>query len=217
MVDEINEKLIVEDSHFEYLRLQKGKLHDIADDRAKWHAAYEADLRATYLEIREHLPAHLPAHCGRVLDIGSGLGGIDVLISRHYGDQPFVTLLDGEDDPPQMHTHRQTFNDMNVARDFLTKNGVRSDRFAYCTPNARDFVAPHDLVLSFGSWCFHYPPNAYLPLLLSGGGLHMNSIVIIDVRNDRLDYEHQLAKSLDRIALIRRSAKFTRAAYRRRQ
>lgn len=211
MVHQVNGSLIVEDAHFEYLRLQKGRLDELSHDRARWHEEYERDIYRTYEEIRPHLPAI----CWGVLDIGSGLGGIDVLISRHYGDQPFVNLLDGEDDPPEMRKHRETFNSMKIARDFLVKNGVRSDRFGYYTPRARDFTKPYDLVVSFGSWCFHYEPDVYLPTLLAGGGLHMDSILIVDVRNDRLDYDQQLCHSLKCIGVIRRSAKFTRAVYRR--
>lgn len=209
----IDTNLIVEDSHFQYLRLQKGKLHDIANDRQRWLNAYRADLESTYQEIRPFLPAS----CWAMLDIGSGLGGIDVLVSRHYGDQPYVNLLDGEDDPPEMRLHRETFNDMKVARDFQVKNGVRSDRFGYLTTRASFIAKPYDLVMSFGSWCFHYEPDLYLPLLLGGGGLHSDSIIITDVRNDRADYDAQMFRALSCVAVIRRSAKFTRAVFRRRQ
>lgn len=202
--------IVVEDAHFEYLRLQKGKLHDLIGDRSKWLAAYEADLVNTYQEIREHLPQI----CWGMLDIGSGLGGIDALIYRHYGDHPYVNLLDGEDDPPEMKLHRETFNSMRVARDFLIKNGVRSDRFGYLTTRAEFVVKPYDVVMSFGSWCFHYEPNVYLPLLLSGGGLHSDSRIIVDVRNDRPDYDQQLREGLEQVAVIRRSTKFARTVFR---
>lgn len=213
MANQVDPSLIVEDSHFEYLRLQKGKLHDLIDDRQRWLIAYQHDLANTYHEIREHLPAM----CWGLLDIGSGLGGIDVLLSRHYGDQPYVNLLDGEDDPPEMKLHRQTFNSMKIARDFLVKNGVRSDRFGYLTTKADFVVKPYDVVVSFGSWCFHYEPDVYLPLLLSGGGLHSDSIIIVDVRNDRPDYDRQLRNALYQVAIVRRSTKFTRTVFRLRR
>lgn len=211
MADQVIETaIVVEDSHFEYLRLQKGKLHDISNDRKRWHIAYEHDLVSTYYEIRPHLPAS----CWGFLDIGSGLGGIDILVSRHYGDDPYVNLLDGEDDPPEMKLHRQTFNSMRVARDFLTKNGVKSSRFGYLTTRADFVMKPYDLVMSFGSWCFHYEPNVYLPLMLAGGGLHSDSVIIADVRIDKPEWARQLDERLDRVAEIRRSAKFTRSVYR---
>lgn len=204
----------VSTEQFEYLKLQKGSLFNLAHDRERWLAAYENDLRQTY----EGLRPHLPERCWGVLDIGSGLGGIDILISRHYQpDPPYIHLLDGEDDEPRMKLHRQTFNSMRVARTFLMANGVQPDRISYFRTSTQLLPRPYDLVLSLGSWCFHYPPATYLGLLLSGGGLHMDSVLIMDVRNGRQDYTAQLSQSLDRVAVIKEAAKYTRAVYRRKR
>lgn len=206
----VSSTVIVEDHHFAYLRLQKGKLHDLSDNRALWHAAYEKDLRETYEEIAPFLPLD----CWGLLDIGSGLGGIDLLISRHYAGQTFIHLLDGEDDPPVMRLHRETFNDMRVARDFLVKNGIRSDHFGYLTTRDQLVPKPYDLVVSFGSWCFHYEPNVYLPLLVGGGGLHEGSIVIVDLRRDKEDWRAQFWDAKFRnVAVVRESKKFQRVVW----
>jgi SAM-dependent methyltransferase len=225
MADEINPPLIIDDSHFAYLRLQKGKLDPIAHDRQQWEARYAADLLATFNEIEPFLPRA----CWGMLDIGSGLGGIDILIARHYcrsldvttvespnaqvqfdsRDQPFVFLLDGVDDPPEMKLHRETFSNMKVARDFLIRNGIRADRFGYYAPSAKTLAKAPDLVMSFGSWCFHYEPAVYLPLLATG--LHADSVVIADVRRERAGWEIQLHDAgLDPVAIIRESEKFRR-------
>jgi SAM-dependent methyltransferase len=200
--------------HFEYLRLQKGRLFELSQDRERWLAAYENDLQQTY----EGLLKHLPDPCWGILDIGSGLGGIDILLTRHYEpDPPYIHLLDGEDDEPRMKLHRQTFNSMRVARSFLVANGVRSDRISYFTTATEVLPRPYDLVLSLGSWCFHFPPDTYLPLLLSGGGLHMESVLIMDVRTGIPEYAEQIAQSLERVAVIKEAAKYTRAVYRRKR
>jgi SAM-dependent methyltransferase len=210
----IESPVIVDDEQFEYLRWQKGALFDLSHDRERWQAAYETDLRQTY----EGIQKHLPDPCWGVLDIGSGLGGIDVLITRHYQpDPPYIHLLDGEDDAPRMRRHRQTFNSMTVARRFLVANGVRADRINYFTIATNVLPRPYDLVLSLGSWCFHYPPDTYLPLLLSGGGLHIGTVLVMDVRNGKPEYSAQISESLDRVAVIKESSKYTRAVYRRKR
>jgi SAM-dependent methyltransferase len=204
--------IAVSDTQFEYLRIQKGSLFELSQNRERWQLAYEADLQETYCEIRNHLPDV----CWGVLDVGSGLGGIDILLTRHYSDNPpYIHLLDGENDSPRMRRHRQTFNSMRVARDFLRDNGVRGDRFGYFTTAAQNLPRPYDVVLSLGSWCFHYEPDTYLPLLLSGGGLHVDSVIIVDVRAGKPDYELQLTRKLDRVAIIRETRKYVRSVYRR--
>lgn len=211
---ETDSHVIVDDEQFEYLRLQKGSLFEISHDRERWQAAYEDELQQTYYGMLKHLPDT----CWGVLDIGSGLGGIDILLTRHYApDPPYIHLLDGENDEPRMTLHRQTFNSMKVARRFQIANGVRPDRFSYFTVATNVLPRPYDLVLSLGSWCFHYPPDTYLPLLLSGGGLHMDSVLIMDVRTGKPDYAAQIAASLERVAIIKEAPKYTRAVYRRRQ
>jgi SAM-dependent methyltransferase len=211
---EISSPVIVDDEQFEYLRLQKGNLFDLSNDRQRWQSAYETDLQETYAGIRDHLPNP----CWGVLDIGSGLGGIDVLLTRHYQpDPPYVHLLDGETDAPRMRRHRETFNSMTVARRFLLANGMRPERFGYFTVATHVLPRPYDLVLSLGSWCFHYPPDTYLPLLISGGGLHADTVLIVDVRNGKPEYAAQIAESFDRVGIIKETAKYTRAVYRRRK
>lgn len=209
--------IVVEDSHFEFLRLQKGNLDELAHDRARWLDAYRADLEAQFDSIAHHLPAR----CSRFLDIGSGLGGIDILIRRHYerrGMHPTVWLLDGERDPARMFLHRQTFNDMRVARDFHEKNGGDRGRFAYWTPLT--FKAgpstPYDLVVSFGSWCFHYPPSEYLPALLTGG-VHADTVLILEVRSTKAAWLRELEEFLEVVDVVKTKPKWSRFVFRVRQ
>lgn len=213
----MNLHLEVEDEHFDYLRLQKGRLDEFSDDRATWHRMYEADLAQQFDNIRPHLPAV----CWGFLDVGSGLGGIDVLIARHYAAgasvprcaYPFVHLLDGVDDPPEMHLHRQTFSSKRVARDFHTKNGVPPERFRYFGPSDDFCARPYDLVVSFGSWCFHYEPAVYLPRLLMPGGLHSESVLILDVRTNKPEWEAELERTFRRVEVIATRPKWRRIVY----
>lgn len=205
----MNYRIRVDDSHFEYLKLQKGGLDAWSDDRAEWHRLYESAVRADY----EGLAPHLPEQCWGLLDVGSGLGGIDVLLSRHYEarSHPFLYLMDGVADAPQVTLHRKTFNHADVTKDFLCKNGVRPGRI-YCVAPPAVVPHPFDLVLSLGSWCFHYPPAEYLPLLVRC--LHRDLVLIVDVRADRPDYERQLLLHFERTAVIEVKSKYVRAVFR---
>lgn len=213
MAGEIDRRLVVEDSHFEYLKIQKGRLDKFSGDRQQWHELYERDLSYTFSGIRPYLPGL----CWGFLDIGSGLGGIDVLIRRHYQSIaeskpllaassfacPYVHLVDGIADPPVMRLHRETFCDREVARDFQLKNGLPADRFVYSGPNDAIESKPFDLVVSFGSWCFHYEPNVYLPKL--AGLLSDDAIVIVDLRRDR-GWERQLWNAGLKVKAVTRQA-----------
>lgn len=209
--------LQVDDDHFEYLKLQKGRLWDISRDREMWLEQYENDLHGTFDGIKPFLPQT----CWGLLDIGSGLGGIDVLIARHYaqGDpkkSPFVHLLDGVNDQPVVRYHRHTYNDMRVAKNFQVANGLPPERFGYFTTATEVLPRPYDLVVSFGSWCFHYEPLQYLHLLTKGAGLHGGSVVIVDVRADKPEWVRQLDSVFTREAVIATRPKWSRCVYVRR-
>lgn len=204
--------LIVQPEHFDYLKIQKGNLDQFAHNFPMWRELYEMDIDATYASIRPHLPIE----CERFLDVGSGLGGIDVLIRRHYERAqemtPEVHLLDGLDDPPKMHLHRETFNSMRIARNFQVKNGLLPMKLKTHGPKTAVFLEPFDLVVSFGSWCFHFPPDVYLPALLAGG-LTRDTILILDVRSGKPDYFEALERVLEVVTHVTFKPKWSRVVF----
>jgi SAM-dependent methyltransferase len=202
--------VIVDNSHFAYLALQKGSLDHLKGDRAAWHSAYDRALQDDF----ESIAPHLPLSCNSVLDIGSGLGGIDVLIDRHYGGV-MVRLVDGLADPPVLHFHNRTFNNMAVAEDFQRRNGVVDARgwdAAVCQHKAyAGLPEAFDLIISFGSWCFHYPPEVYLDMVgrLSGP----NTVLILDVRADKPLWRSELGQAFREVACAKASRKFNRLVF----
>ena len=92
-------------------------------------------------------------------------------------------------------------------------NGIRNDRIIYHGPDAKadELARPYDLVLSLGSWCFHYEPNVYLPRLLAGGGLDVGARLIVDLRKGKGEWAAQLAGAGFRaVAIIREETKYQR-------
>jgi SAM-dependent methyltransferase len=200
--------LIVDDSHFAYLKLQRGRIEALASDRAAWLEAYARTLDEDLASIEPHLPAT----CRNLLDVGSGLGGIDVLLNRHYlattGNPLEVALLDGIDDMPEVSFHDRTYNDMAVAIDFLVKNGVEHCYFVPLPPRE---AKPFDLIISLQSWCFHYPPAAYLEFVK--GCVHRDSVLILDVRADKPLWRDELRQSFTEVAVALSRPKFNRLVF----
>jgi len=195
--------MIVEDSHFEYLKLQKGSLHQLVGDRAAWQAAYEQSLG----EDLASMEAHLPETCRSVLDVGSGLGGIDVLLNRKYPGLQ-VRLMDGTNDPAVMTFHNRTYNDMMIAGDFQHKNGVA--KFGYYSIPPKGPV-DFDLIVSLGSWCFHYGPTAYLSFVKQC--CHAGTVLILDVRADKPLWREELRETFTEIACAKAARKFNRLVF----
>jgi hypothetical protein len=170
--------LSVSEQEFSYLRIQRGDLDHLSHDFRQWLPAYCAKLEETFNMIQPCLPET----CESLLDIGSGLGGIDILLSKHYqqasGQKPVVYLLDGDGEPEVTH-HNRPFNDRILALGFLYRHGV--DAFALIPEYLNSIkVGSFDLIVSFAAWGFHIPVNDYLDYVLEHS--HADTTIIVDAR-----------------------------------
>lgn len=180
-------------------------------DSSRIKAMYEDDMWKEY----QSLQRFLPHTCNSILDIGCGVAGIDVFLSKHYKDnQPIFYLLDKTDIEDKVFydfKHRGAFyNSLDVAKATLIANGVQEknvNAIEAADNNDINIDSKIDLVISLISWGFHYPVATYLErvreLLNIGGSL------IIDVRKDTGDIE-LLDNAFGKIDIIFDEKKFQR-------
>ncbi len=203
------------EASYPYLRVQKGQLDHI-EDRTLFWAAYLALTRNQFSEIQPHLPPT----CKAILDIGGGMGGIDVLVHRHYSATQDVNvyILDGDDDQPKVELHRQTFSNRSVSEEFLITNGIERPRFIKPKDvpevQSRGLVAGYfDLILSFNAWCFHLPPSQYLEFVDSC--LSVRGVLIVDLRKNRAHWLPDLVQRFGKPVVLSETAKSQRMVFRR--
>lgn len=197
--------LTIEPSHWEYLKIQHGSIasEENLADFTKWQAAYEASLQKLFDNIRPHLPED----CGSILDIGSGLGGVDILLARHFGGAT-VGLLDGTDCPPHTHAANLPFSNAAVAMDFHAKN---DSKFVSCYWPAPPPAEHFDLVVSFAAYAFHIAPFEYLGMLLNVVRPH--TVMVFDVRKKK-EFLAPLVTAFGKPQVIFDAAKFVRCVFR---
>lgn len=120
---------------------------------------------------------YLPDGCHRILDIGCGVGGLDVLLARHLcGDGHFYLLDHDRVDDLVYYGFADSapaYNSLALTKATLEANGVDREAVtlleagkAYTGPGESlwRFRLPEqvDLVLSVRSWGYHYPVHEYL-------------------------------------------------------
>lgn len=200
--------MIIEKKHFEYLVNQHGRIASAREDFAKWRAAYDASLSGIDASVADSLPKN----CGSILDIGSGLGGIDVLLARRYDSAPHVALLDGIETGPEVLWSFVPHNSMTVARDFLAKNGVND--VSCIAHNALDDWKgePFDLVVSFAAWAFHFDPGELIPDLKKH--IHDGTVIICDVRKSKPEWLRKLVEAFGQPKVLERAEKYVRVSFR---
>lgn len=179
--------------HVPMLRLQRGGISSVTDPK-EWMAAY----RQALIEDWKGIKPYLPQKAARVLDVGSGLGGLSLMIQRYYkwgrgGTESW--LLDGTeflgnvDEEPD---HDVPFNDALTTHDFWRVNGEKPPIYV---PAERPVIEPEvmfDVVVSTQAWSFHFEPKVYLDLIAEH--THSNTVIIIDVRKGKPDWLKQLEK-----------------------
>lgn len=146
---------------------------------------YIADMEAEYSDIKNYLPENAI----NILDIGCGIGGINVFLSKHY-NSPETTFycLDKTKTDNIYYGFKEKaafYNSLDVAKEFLSLNGIKKVYTLSANDNNTiEINEKFDLILSLISWGFHYPVETYLfqayTRLREGG--HM----IIDVRKNTI-------------------------------
>ncbi len=155
-------------------------------------ASYSAELLQTYNGFASYLPQ---IDAPKVLDIGCGMAGIDVLLDRHYQCSAKFSLLDKQGASEKINAGFNNraedfahYHDFGAALSLLKENGVSVDGIRCIDIASQKFPrGTFDIVISLLSWGFHYPIATYLPKVQKGG------VIIADIRRDT-DGEKQLAK-----------------------
>lgn len=199
--------MLIEPKHFRYLVTQHGRVSDARGSFEAWKVAYESSIASIYSGIVDYLPARAAA----VLDIGSGLGGIDIHLSNHYGPETAICLLDGDETGPEVEWSFKPHNSMSTAFDFLHKNGVTNVHGI--TPGNLDKspIKPFDLVVSFSAYCFHIHPGDYLEDLKTV--IHDETVIILEVRRTKTEWLRMLLEAFGEPKVIDKGEKYVRVVF----
>ena len=183
---------------------------------ARWRrSAITQGFRNSLQEDFDDIRDHLPNQPKRILDIGCGLGGIDVFLSDRFGSMaPHFYLLDKTSVEQsifyEFHEQAAFYNSLILAREFLSLNGVKASSITCleAAPDNRIDIEPGlDLVISLISWGFHYPVTTYLAEV--GRALSPSGVVILDVRKGTAGLR-ELRSLFSEVRVISEKPKFLR-------
>lgn len=202
--------LVISDKAFERLVPQRGEFEGLAIERAQWEKAFRQEMRDTF---DNHIPRIQGA---RVLDIGSGLGAIDVLLCKER--DAHCTLVDGERGEGRADLHNVPFNARGATVEFFRDNAVPSEKWQYLNPSEfkagkyiENGIVSFDLVISLRAWCFHFAPGYYLTPVSKA--LAPNIQAVVDVRALHPEWHQEMLTIFRKGTVLYSSKKFTRYLY----
>ncbi len=164
---------------------------------------YLREIEKDYHEIKEHLPGTVTS----ILDIGCGVGGINLFLSSHYEDkQPIFYLFDktqvSDSVYYQFKDDSAFYNSLEVAAETLRNNNV--DEKNLHKLDAHEFNLSEldgvDLCISLISWGFHYPLDTYLDDVLDC--LAENGSLLLDFRKGTGQFEKAIEHFEDHEVIV---------------
>jgi len=171
---------------------------------------YNTDMWSEYISIKDQLPESAE----NILDIGCGIGGIDIYLYKHYKNSSNIYLIDKSAIDDNLHygfkDQGSFYNSLLLTRTFLIENNVPEERIFVQEANAEniiEFNQQFDLIISLISWGFHYPVETYLRTAFDK--LKTNGMIIIDVRKDSNGIE-ELKEEFKEVNIIKEFSKHFR-------
>ena len=139
-----------------------------------------------YNTIRSYLPKRIH----NIMDIGCGLGIINILLQQHYKNNIKYFLIDKDKVDLKIKygfkENYESYNDLDETKKILKNNGIKNDNiFMFNADKKISIDGKIDLVISLKSMGYHYPYENYLSLLKRVAS--DNCIFIFDIASKTYD------------------------------
>jgi len=163
-----------------------------------------------WLEYQEIKPTLDTLSATSIADIGCGYAIFDLFFWRDFPGR--VVLIDIETSDERHFGFAETgsaYSNLDVARSFLTKNGVKSSNVYCVNPQKEDLSRKKavDLAVSFVSCGYHYPLSTYTNFFEKQ--VTPTGSVIVDLRRKRAAEEIEVLRPMGEVEEIAKVANGT--------
>ena len=146
----------------------------------------------------------LPNSVNTIMDIGCGLGIINIYLNKFFEKKPIFFLLDKNRIDRKIKygfsINYESYNDLNETKNILLENEIDSD-CVYLFDVEKQFQINKkiDLVISLKSMGYHYPINSYIELFRNC--CTKNTVFIYDIGENQYD-ENYLKTIFEDVKII---------------
>ena len=157
-----------------------------------------------FLKEFETFKHFLPNSVNNIMDIGCGLGIINVYLNNFFGKKPIFFLLDKNRIDKKIKygfsSNYESYNDLNETKNILLENDIDSSSlYLFDVEKQFQINKKMDLVISLKSMGYHYPINTYIELFRNC--CTKDTVFIYDIGENQYD-EIYLKTVFDDIKII---------------
>ena len=135
----------------------------------------------------------LPKEAKNIMDIGCGLGIIDIFLDKIYQNSANFYLLDKNQIDTKIKygfsSNYESYNDLNETKNLLLDNGFSNNRVnIFDVDQDININKKIDLVISLKSMSYHYPFETYIQLFRSCCNADTTFIFDIAINQYKVDF-----------------------------
>ncbi len=148
------------------------------------------DIEKLFKNEIETFKDFLPESPKNIMDVGCGLGLINIFLNRFYNNGPNFYLLDKNRIDKKIKygfsSNYESYNDLDETKRILTESNISENRLFFFDVEKDILIdSKIDLVISLKSMGYHYPFENYLQLFRKC--CNKNTIFIFDVSGGSFD------------------------------
>jgi hypothetical protein len=191
-IDSDRGKLLVSwndlDTLAKYAGTQAGFYLDTERDLFKLHDKHFKEWNQMFWSQRQNLKMFDFPDNAKIVDIGAGVAVVDLLLYSYIPNSQFYLIdkevweLDKpENSPPLVSFSKKypRYNTWSPVKDAISTSKFDLHRFNFLDTEDT-FPKDVDVVMSYLSWCFHYPKEIYWDQVMAN--LKTNGKLVLDVR-----------------------------------
>ena len=130
----------------------------------------ENKINDEFLKEFNSIKNYLPKNSKNILDIGCGLGVINIYLNDYYSKKSYFTLIDKNYVDKKVsygfNNNSESYNKLEITKDFLILNGFKTKQLKLINAD-ENFVInnKYELIISLFSMGYHYPIENYIDII----------------------------------------------------